>query len=59
MSGNGESDKARRSRMAREGQRLPLFMSAARSRLSERVAISVAMSAEMEKYLKWACEAAT
>jgi hypothetical protein len=58
MQGNGESKGSRRKRVAKEGQRLPLFMSAGRSRVTESVAMSAATAREKQRYLKWAAEAA-
>jgi hypothetical protein len=58
MQGNGDSKGSRRKRVAKEGQRLPLFMSAGRSRVTESVAMSAATAREKQRYLKWAAEAA-
>jgi hypothetical protein len=56
MSMNADSERGRRRRVAKDGQALPLFMSAGRSRVSERVGMSAATSREMQRYLKWASE---
>jgi hypothetical protein len=58
MLGNGESTSGRRRRVTKEGQALPLFMTAGRSRTTEQVTLSVRTSNEMHKYLRWASEAA-
>jgi hypothetical protein len=58
MAGNGETKRGRRKRVSAEGQTLPAFMSASRSRVSERVVMSAATSREMSQYLRWASELA-
>ena len=55
---SGEGQNSRRKRIIKEGQALPLFLSAARSRVSERVVMSAVTSRELQRYLRWASAAA-
>jgi hypothetical protein len=58
MLGNGEFQGERRRRIQKESQALPLFMTAGKSRVSESVTMSASTSREMQRYLRWAAEAA-
>jgi hypothetical protein len=59
MIGNGVTQNGgRRTRVTTEGRALPLFMSASRSRVIERVQMSAATSRELQKYLRWAAKLA-
>jgi hypothetical protein len=58
MAGNAELQNGRRRKVTREGQALPLFMSAGRNRVSEPVFMSLSTSREMNRYVRWASEAA-
>jgi hypothetical protein len=48
--------KKRRRRIATDGPAMPLFMTASRSRVTERVAMSAPVCSEMQSYLRWAVE---
>jgi hypothetical protein len=58
MQSKSDSHSGRHKRAANEVSRLPLFMSAGRSRVSENVAMSAATAREKQRYLRWASEAA-
>jgi hypothetical protein len=57
MLGNGEP-KGRGKRVRREKQTRPLIVSAARSRVSERVTMSAPTARELRSYVRWAAKAA-
>ena len=58
MQSKGESQVGRRKRGAGEARRLPLFMSAGRSRVNEQVAMSATTARERQRYLRWAAATA-
>ena len=58
MQPKGESKGGKGKRGAGEVQRLPLFMSAGRSRVNEQVVMSATLASEKRRYLRWAAAAA-
>ena len=51
-----ESKKRRRRVVATRSPALPLFMTASRSRLTERVSMSAPVCREMQSYIRWGVE---